>query len=160
MFLKAVVGRILVAALTFITGVTLSLPWQRPARTSQQGSALSICESFNERATDGREIVRLRGMLYGNTDGTLVLNELDCGGQSTWIAVSFDKSLAGKDESRRFIDRMRKQSVGETMARVEVIVTGRLRATGSRDARVPQYSLSAVAYEQLTPISVISFVAN
>jgi hypothetical protein len=160
--LKQAAGRLIVAVLTFATGLMLSsLSWPPPDEPSRaEQSAPSICELLQNPDLNGHEMIRVRGMLYGNVDGTLVLNELDCSGESAWMVLSFEPALIEQDEARRFIDRMRQQSVGETMARAEVLVVGRLTArTALRDA-APGYVIQVAAIESLTPISLVSFVAN
>lgn len=167
MSLNQFLRRALVAALTFTIGVALSLPWQKSEKldasysaTYVQRRAISICDALQNPPLFSRENIRLRGALYGNTDGTFVLNELECSGDGAWMDVSFQPALVEKAETGRFIDLMRKRSRNETMARAEVVVTGRLVTQSLPRDTNPRPAISIAELEQLTPISIVSFVSN
>lgn len=167
MSLKQLGWRALVAALAFVIGVAVSLPWRMSDASRAQFSiihaesrAISACDALRSPALHARGNVRLRGALYGNADGTLVLNELECSGDGAWLTVRLEDSLAEKAEVRRFIDLMRKQSRNETMARAEVLVVGKLMTQGFPSDSKSRVAISLVELEQVTPISIVSFVSN
>jgi hypothetical protein len=159
--------RAFIAALTFTTGVSLTLPWQRPEALDAsysaiyvQRRAISICDALQNPAQFSQKNIRVRGALYGNTDGTFVLNELECNGDGAWLDVSFQPALAEKAETGWFIDLMRKRSRNETMARAEVVVVGQLVSQTFPGESKPRLTISKAELEQLTPVSIVSFVSN
>lgn len=161
MILKQVARRALVAVLTFSTGLALSPePSPKQIEFRNEPQALSVCAMLQNPTLLTQGDVRLRGMLYGNPDGTLVLNELDCAGDGAWMTVSLDDSLTVKGETRRFVERVRRQSMGETMARAEVLIVGRLKVESRRREGAPRYTVSVRELEPLTQISIVSFVSN
>jgi hypothetical protein len=158
---RQVVYRALVALLTFSVGVALSSsPRPESVESRTEPQPLSVCEALENPRLMNQGDVRLRGMLYGNPDGTLVLNEMDCSGEGAWLGVSFDDSLALKAETLRFVDRMRKQSTGETMARAEVLIIGKLVTESREGGGSTRYIVSVHELEPLSEISIISFVSN
>lgn len=158
MFVGKLTTRLLVAAAAFVLGLVVSLPFRvsAPAPGPSPRSAESACELLQKPGAGLYENVRLSGILYGNADGSLLFNEQDCAGSGFWMKATFTDSLLENGEAARFLERMRRQSTGETMARAEVLLVGRvIKREGS-----PQGVIEVTQLERTAPVSIVSFVSN
>jgi hypothetical protein len=149
--------RLIASALTFLLGLGVALPFKtQPAPRTSAREMGSACELLQKGGAGLYENVRLSGVLYGNDDGTFVFNETDCTGNGMWMNVGFDDSLLRDAEVARFVERMRRQSRGSTMARAEVVITGRLnKADGT-----PPFLINITRLEWAAPSTIVSFVSN
>lgn len=157
MSLKQLTLRLIISILTFVLGLTVSLPFEtQPAPQTSARRIESACELLHGSGAGVNEQVRLSGVIYGNEDGTLIFNETDCAGQGGWMTVDFDAMLLRDAEAARFVERLRRQSTGNTMARAEVVIVGRLnKADGT-----PPFFINVTRLEKAAPSTIISFVSN
>lgn len=122
--------RLIASALTFILGLAAAQPFKtQPEPQTSARKIETTCQLLQVSGAGVYENVRLSGVLYGNVDGTLLFNETDCTGNGVWMNVSFNDTLLRDAQTARFVERMRRQSTGNTMARAEVVIVGRLYKT-------------------------------
>ena len=157
MSLRELTTRLIVSALTFVLGLAAAQPFKtQPAPQASARKMETTCELLQESGAGVYENVRLSGVLYGNDDGTLRFNETDCTGNGVWMYVSFDDTLLRDAEAARFVERMRRQSTGNTMARAEVVIVGRLyKGEGTQPIFI-----NITQLEKAAPVTIVSFVSN
>lgn len=157
MSLRELTIRLIASALTFVLGLAAAQPFKtQPAPQASARKMETACELLQGSGAGIYENVRLIGVLYGNDDGTLLFNETDCTGNGVWMNVSFDDTLLRDDEAARFVERMRRQSTGNTMARAEVVIVGRLY----KGEGAPPFFFKVTQLEKAAPVAIVSFVSN
>jgi hypothetical protein len=149
--MRRIAFKILLASFTCLIGLGLAAAWSyfwnRP---------LSLCKIAGNPTRFDRQVLRVRGILYGSSGGVLLLKGIGCGVESdAWAEVS----LEPQSEYQALADELRRLSSGDDFGRVEVVITGKLedRHQSCFSAR---FALSATTVEQMTPVSVVNFLKS
>jgi len=143
--MRRIILKILVVSLTVMIGVMVAATWRffrnRPS---------SLCSLAGNPARYDKRVVRVRGELYVNPNGEVDLNGIECGLRSNaWADVNFR-------ERPTLIDDLRRLSAGDSVAKTQVVLTGRFEDR-QRSCWTFQFEISDAELERASQISVVNF---
>lgn len=146
--MKRHLRKFLIAGLTFVIGVSLSLNWVSPGRV------LPYCELAQNAQRYHGSTVRVRAHVSGESPTIYTIYQSECDPVEALASVVEVAHAAGSDaDSQELWERLSAPQDEGTMRKAEVVLSGRFDSQFSTGCWGPKFRLSDVEIERVISIS-------